>query len=227
MTSCFSKNAKTVRNSGEIEYALDTGNLGPSSGCISEHGRRPPTLGPSHRRQPFAPARSAARQALAAAGKRVFRDAPARGGDRAGRRVPVPRARHRRDRLRQGRGGSCHPCGRAAPREAFRRDQLRRPRGVDRREPALRPRKGGVHRRPRAVARRIPRGARRRPVPRRDRGDADRAPAETFAGAPTGRRHAGRLDQRPPRGRAGDRRHEPRSWRSPSPEPSPPTWSTG
>ena len=78
-------------------------------------------------------------------------------------------ADHRRDRRRQGERGVRRAPPFAAARAAVRRAQLRGVAGAARREPAVRPRQGRVHRRDRAEAGPARERRRRHAVPRRGR----------------------------------------------------------
>ena len=78
------------------------------------------------------------------------------------------------------------------------------------RERALRPRKGGVHRRPRHEDRPLRARERRHPLPRRDRGPRPRPPGEAPPGPPGGRVRTGRLEPDAKGRRPSRRRHAPR-----------------
>ena len=100
---------------------------------------------------------------------------------------------------------SLSPRAKRAPRQA----QLRRPAPVPRRERALRPREGLLHRGDRPAQGAVRDRRRQHPLPRRDRRAAARAPGQAAAGDPgRGVRARGRLGD-PEGGRAPGRRHEP------------------
>ena len=139
------------------------------------HGQRPGLRGdraaqrPAPRREPGAAPGD--RRALDVRGDHRLLAGPARDPrpGRQGRGHRHDGADHRRDRHRQGAGGARHPppVGPGAPRPGG--GQLRRPPRLADRLRAVRPREGGVHRRPAAPRRPLRAGGGRLDLPRRGR----------------------------------------------------------
>ena len=103
------------------------------------------------------------------------------------------RAHHRRARHRQGSRRGLAARARRARGKAARHDERGRPGGRHRRERAVRPREGGVHRRARRSHRLLRDGRRGHAVPRRDREHADAPAGQAAARAADRRGAAGRL----------------------------------
>ncbi|CAA9415708.1 MAG: Probable sigma-54 interacting response regulator transcription regulator protein, partial [uncultured Ramlibacter sp.] len=145
--------------------------------------------------------RPAAHRPIRPPGGHVGSDGSGVRADRARRRHLGDGVHHRRERHRQGAGGTHGARPEPPPGQAVPRGELRRDLTEPDRERDLRPREGQLHGRRAPAPGLLRAGARRHAVPRRDHRDAAGAAGQAAAGAGDRHLHAGRIHHA-----AGDRR---------------------